>query len=334
MPSVVKFNSLHSEYTNSLDALCSAYNSEYLKAHLRTGIRVGYKGRISTYIYTVHEWEEPSNVPKHGSVFEWQHAQNEIVKRSQNVASKQLIDCSKANNVRIIKENARDSSGKAMLNIVIYGTEIGLLLGYEEVWANVSYEGWDRISSEQTLRMINTSTQISRRALFKIAASLAGAATAYTLSTRNMAETEKGSDTLRRELQIIPQLMQATPAYSFERYFGTSALQHRQRVNNVVLVARQTLQDNIQNEKVRQTFENLVVQGQKYSEELSQFFINGVPQDFADMTNAAVATENIEKICKQNKVSPNLNILIEGLVVGGIMTAVLIPAEIINNTLR
>src|SRR3989344_1637920 len=316
------------KFLSSLKNLAEVYEDEYYETYTTLETRTDAEGNTHIETVTHHRWVEPRGVPDHDVVFSWADKQKDFQRDLEYLVSRPVIDGNKIDNISVDEKNA-NRVGQGILSSIIFGSEIALLLGYEEIFANMSYDGYETISLSEKVRRTNTSSQINRRCFFKIGAALAGAYTAHKISLRNQRKSEEGKGKLENELDNIVSKADMSPENSFLRYFGIRPSQLINQAQSYVTASTRALENRIREKRVARAFEEVVNQGRKYIAYLKDVIAN-VPEDLSAMTTYGYITKEIKKLSEQQSTRANLGILVEGLVLGGVMAAILIPAEYIN----
>ena len=232
------FYNMQHGFRDSLVQLFREYNRAYYNSHIEIYTTLDAKGNPTTSTRTVWRWEEPRNVPDHRIIRSWRDNQNQLSDKINFLISSPLVDASKLDNI-IIEEKQAGKLGQGILNLGVYGSQIGLLLGYEEILASVGHSG-KGLSFSEKVRKMNTEKQISRRSFFKIGAALAGACVAWKVGKYNDEKLEKGESVLKKEVEVAMSLGDCPSENSFQSYFGISYTGLMRKVNENARVSVNT----------------------------------------------------------------------------------------------
>jgi len=327
-----QFYNLQHSFRNSLTRLYEEYDQAYYVSHLETRISTDSKGNMTTTMVTVWDWEEPRNVPNHRVISSWRDYQDQITNKTQFLVSNPLIDINKLDNLRVYDKEA-NKFGQAVLNIGIYGAGTGLLLGYEEILASLRHPGHfgRNMFLSDKVREMNTDKQISRRSFFKVGAAIAGVGVAYKVGKNNQEKLGQGREKLENEIEKSNSFGDVNPDTAFQSYFMATPNSLINKAENCVNTLKSTLLSRVKNKRVRGAFEGVVRQGEQYAQSLRQYFADGVPFELGFISKCAKTTNAIEDISSEQRTGAGCGILLEGLAAGGVMAAILVPAEIINN---
>lgn len=319
------------KFTASLETLADSYNSAYYVAH--TGVRVvPTKNGVSLQTYTYYRWEEPQNIPQHEKIFSWQEFQTKFNDRLKYIAEQPLIDEKKLDKISIeTKTPARLQ--QAGLNVLIYGTEIIGLLGYEEAVAALCDEQ-DIMTWSERIKRMNTPAQISRRSVFKIGAAMAGATAAYLTGKYNTRKTEEGKEQLEKQIAGIAREAKIAPEDAFSRYFEIPSKTAIQNVQIITAESEAALNTGIEKKIVAQAFEQVKRTGQTYLEYLNKTIGQEIPESLHTALRYGHVTKELQKSANSQAEIADLGILLEGAIVGGTMAAILVPFEIINGAYK
>jgi len=300
LPELNRFVSLSNDYDNSLNHLVSAYYKAY--RHSRTVSRPCFdsEGDLDTCIDTEYYWDGDENIVPHETVFSWRKNQNQLTTAAKFLAERNLVDANQLDKISITREGL--PVGMAVGLVAVYGAEISGLLGYEEMAG-----------------FYDSKEQISRRAFFKCAASLTGAATAYALRPSK----EESRSQKEGELAQLKEIGNLGDDDSFTKYFGVSI---GKLWGNIIDNANtlQTFHPKVEQTAVKRAYEEVLEKGSVFADLLER----GVPEELTVATRCGLMTKAIDRVNKDS--SPWL----EALAVGGVMAAVLIPSEIINQKKR
>ncbi|MFH1638402.1 MAG: twin-arginine translocation signal domain-containing protein [Candidatus Woesearchaeota archaeon] len=310
-PIVDNFSSMQKGFKSSLSRLCDAYRDEYYKSHIEMTTSVDADGNLDTKSNIVWEWEEPGNVPKHRTIMPWKDFQDSIDKKASYLLSKPIIDGSKVKDLEVEKKSI-SKWGKSIATVAVCGGEIALILCYDKCLS------------------FSTEKEVSRRGFIKFGAAAVAAGAAYGMSKFNTKRSEKGKDKLENEIKSIADLANVSDSEAFRRHFGISHGEIMSHVKDCVNTSKKTLNTKVEESSVRQAFEDVVYQGEAYSEKLQKMFKNGVPEDLAIFANYGHITQELESSSSSEGINAGLNIGLEGLVGAGAIAAVLVPAELLN----
>ena len=328
-PAAIGFCSLGNEFAASLENLCRAYKDEYYVTTVEPSTCINADGEAEFCLETTSDWEEPNNVPDHSVVFGWRDQQKKFQEGCLYLSSKPIVDGSRMDQITVDKKHT-SKWFQRLSSAGVFGTEIALLLGYEEIGAHFSYNGY-RISLSEKVHNINTESQIRRRSFFKVSAALAGAGAAYALSQHNQRKAIEGKNELEAEIKTLLGQVNVSNSESFRRYFHTTPEKLITNTTNYANKSKEIIGNNIASSKVTAAFHNVVSAGEKYFKELERFFKTGVPNELATLTTYGHITRKLDGSSSQNKLNTSLGLVLEGLAVGGTMAAILIPAEYINS---
>lgn len=315
------FCNMQNDFRNSLEQLYKGYKRAYYNSHIEPYPTIDPKGHVQIDMRTVWRWEEPRNVPDHRVISSWRDYQYSLFEKNNFLISSPLVDASKVRDIAIEKKQA-GKIGQGVLNFGVYGAEIGLLLGYEELLAK---------ARDEKVSEMNSDKQITRRSFFKVGAALAGACAAWKVGKYNENKLERGKLKLEKEINEAWDLGDSSAESSFKNYFQIG---YKDLINQVIdnaAVSKNTLAEDIREERVRDSFQNVAEQAEHYVSKLEEFFSDGVPSDLGFIARCGSITKKLAQISSDEKIYASSGILLEGLAVGGIMAAVLLPAEIINN---
>ena len=238
--------------------------------------------------------------------------------------TKPLIDKRSLEKVSVSEKNlGRISQGLA--NIFIYGGEIGLLLGYEELFACIN---------NRHVKETNSERQIKRRSFLKIIGALVGGGAAYLIGKHNSEVVEESRGDLERELENINSLANISPKEAFKRYFSEMPETVISRVGGYKMIIVNTLNKNVREDNVRETFRKLEEISRNYHNYLCDIFQQIIPEELAELTNFGYITQKLKDISGKKKMRAELGIFLEGTAVAGAMAAVLVPGECINKKLE
>ncbi len=319
-PLIQEWHELHTKLKGSLDKLWNAYEDAYHIQHTRVVPSINSEGNLYLRTETYYSWEEPENVPNHSVIESWLSAEDTLGKNLEYLAIHPLIDKRSFDKVRVSRKDlSRVSQG--VVSTLMYGTEIGLLLGYEEILAHIH---------NKRVKEINSESQIKRRSFLKIIGALAGGGAAYLIGEHNHKVVEESRGDLEKELENINSLADVSSEEAFRRYFSESPETIISRIGEYQKTIDNTLNKNVQNKKVREKFEKLRVLCNNYYSYLSNVFQQRIPEELSELTNFGHITQKLEKISKKKKMRAGLGILLEGAAVAGAMAAVLVPGEYIN----
>ncbi|MBS3085095.1 hypothetical protein J4225_00205 [Candidatus Pacearchaeota archaeon] len=334
--SVKQFANIQEDFDKTLAQLISSYKKEYYKSHIQTYPSLDSQGNVTIKNRIVWDWEEPKSIPDHKVIYSWQNQQSDLASRAHFLISQPLVDKNKLEVITIDKKESNRTL-QAVLSIVIYGAEIGLLLGYEEIIATVKYyESYQHrcISLSEKVEEMNTADQINRRNFFKIFAAFTAAGVAEKIRGYNAKRLEEGKSkletTLENEKAIVARNKTHKDKY-FQRYFQTNPKELIKNVNEEVFVAKEALEKGVKDVNVRNSFQSFVTKAEDYAKNLEEFFSNGVPQELELISECEHITRTLNKVTSQQKNYATTSVLLESLAVGGTLAAVLIPAEIINS---
>ncbi|MBU2562224.1 MAG: hypothetical protein KKF68_01015 [Nanoarchaeota archaeon] len=328
---ITEFSKISNETTASLETLTRAYYNEYYESYVTAEITIDSDGNPKTRLVTKYRWVEPEEVPDHTIVSSWRNEQKKFSDKLRDLASNPVIDESKIKNISIDKKKS-GKVGQGILSTLIYGSEIALLLGYEEISAHMSM-CYTEASLSEKVRIANTPSQINRRSFFKVAAALSGATVAHQIGSHHQRKSVEGRKKLEEQVKRIVIKADTPPQRSFLQYFGITPSQLIGQIKSYVDVSTSTLRKGVKEEKVARAFENVRDKCENYETYLKKSIGKEVPENLGDMTNYAYITQELQKLSGQQKSHANLGVLIEGLVVGGVMAAILIPAEYLNKKL-
>ncbi len=311
-----RFCEMGNEFRNSLDDLYDAYKEEYLKTHTRLVSHTDGNGHIffSTETYTV--WEEPSNVPDHTVVYNWKDKQNDLLKKTSYLTSEQLIDGTKLERIVIDKRDA-SRAGQGAISMLLYGGEVALLLGYEELTG---------------LKESSSKGQTNRRSLFKIGAAGVGAYIASKIYGYNKGKNELSKGEFDKKIKELH--VNISKDGSFSRYFNDSPSMVIDEVNRVLIASKETLNNGIKSPKVQSMFQRAFESSENHLSELRSYFANGVPDDLADFARDGYITQQLKSLSSSAKNRAYTGIVLEGLAVAGAMAALLVPAELISKKIE
>lgn len=315
------FCNMQNDFRNSLEQLYKEYKQAYYNSHIEPYPTIDPKGHVQIDMRTVWRWEEPRNVPDHRVISSWRDYQYSLFEKNNFLISSPLVDASKVRDIAIEKKQA-GKIGQGVLNFGVYGAEIGLLLGYEELLAK---------ARDEKVSEMNSDKQITRRSFFKVGAALAGACAAWKVGKYNENKLERGKLKLEKEINEAWDLGDSSAESSFKNYFQIGYKDLINQVRDNAAVSKNTLAENIREERVRDSFQNVAEQAEHYVSKLEEFFSDGVPSDLGFIARCGSITKKLAQISSDEKIYASSGILLEGLAVGGIMAAVLLPAEIINN---
>lgn len=318
---IPKFLDMTGSFLSSLENLCKEYYNEYHECHTVTSACPDGKGGVTTCTSTECNWIEPKNVPKHGVVYEWRDEQKELAEKINYLRTKPVINGESLKNIKVVKRQT-GKVGQGILNVAMYGSEIALLLGYEEIAAHIQ---------DTSVEYMSTPSQITRRSFFKGIAALAGAGAAYKLGGKNKEKNEKGKDQLEKEVLTLPSMVKISNDGAFLRYFESKPEQIIKNIENYVQVSKETLGKNVRNGNVRNAFENVVLAGERAVAELKQYFKEGIPQDLGTLANFGHVTKIVDGLSAEKKSEAWEGMVLEGLALAGVMAAIIGPAEYINS---
>lgn len=331
---VYDFSNAHVNVTEYIDNLWTAYDEEYEEARTETEVYYTYdKDGNATPHYRTHTyyvWVEPSNVPSHEKVAAWQTAQHDLADKCNYVKSTKIVDGSKLQDVEIDKKEA-SKLAQGAISTLMYGGEIALLLGYEELLDLDSK--WEKVNTRKVpsgMKKEAVQQKTTRRSFLKVGAALLGGGAAFAVGGFNSNLAEGGKDRLEAKIQDLSESTNVTNEKAFERYFGFTYQQLMTRIESIVNTSDGALNTGVSNDRVRKSFENLSKAGHAYLDYLGRLFSAGVPDDVGKALNYAYVTKQIEQTVASERNVPGLGLLLEGLVVGGVLAAVLIPGEKLN----
>jgi len=302
LPGIDSFITSSQNYSSALDNLASAYYSAYEKTRIVVEPCLDSNGDPSTCTKTESYWDEDRGITSHNKIFSWRRYHNNLASKAASLTKRNLVDATQLDKVEITQEGL--PTGLAIGVSLTYAAEIAGLLGYEEATGLKDYD-----SERQT----------SRRSLFKMAASGLGALVAYTLRD-NEDESRLQKENKLAEMRTIQVLNDETV---FERYFDIPIEHLSDAVTANIDNLRRTF-DNVRNSRVKAAYQKVTEAGSNFVKELDK----GVSEELGIATRCGLLTDKIDN--ENNDLSP----LLETLAVGGIMAAVIIPVEIINQRKR
>ncbi len=325
-PSLTPFPTANDIYRNqqslqtTLAGLYSAYKGAYYKSRLVM---------IGKIITTQYYWAVPNNLPSRSDIEAWQTQQSNLGTLIANLANSQLIDNKKVRVITVDQKHA-NKQGQAILASAIYGTEILLLLGYEEIAAHLSYDGYDRISLSEKVELMNTGAQINRRSWFKLGAAAAGLLVADHIYGNTMEKSEQGKSDLEKEIQKMAEINGVSPEKAFALYFGQTPKEMISTVEDYKRTSQAALATVISDSGVKSAFESTARASDLYSRYLQRLFGKGVPQDLVTAAKCGYVTRQLQNLSYKQKTNTWKGLIIEGLAVAGTMAAIIVPAELIN----
>ncbi|HLD00218.1 MAG TPA: hypothetical protein VJC39_00565 [Candidatus Nanoarchaeia archaeon] len=310
IPPVQRFASLSDSYNTSLDNLYSAYKQAYQKTETVVVTCFDSEGKASTCIEEETYWDEDQGVPSHQRVYNWINYQDKVNEAAQLLVQENLVDARGLDKVTITDEGV--PTGIAIGLVGIYGAEIGLLLGYEKI-----AERMGLIWSSSDKRKQNM--QLARRIVLKSLASFAtGVGVAYYVQNNQ----DESRSQLKQELKELEYIQKLNAEVSFAQYFGSGLNDMRSNVRETVSLLESTF-SRVRKAKVHEAYENVIRTGTDFELLLSE----GVSEDLGLAAQCGLVTRKIGEINR------NFTPLLEALVAGGVLTAIILPGEIINQKL-
>jgi len=324
--------STQKSYSDSLENLASAYRDAYYKSRLVSYISIDSEGHPHTKFRTEYYWDEESGVPRKYEVNSWRARQSELSNKFQFLMNEQLVDISIIGNIKVEKRNA-SRLGQGIINLGVYGIEIGLLLGYEEILSCLRYRGFKQKTLSEKVSEMNTDSQINRRCFFKIGAALSGAITAGVIGEYNDNELGRGESKLKDNIRNSLNLSDISSEQAIKDYFRISTTELVDIVRKDIDISENTLRNGVRKTKVKNSFKNVIEIGKTHYNNLRHHLEGKVNPELAYIVKCGIATENLHNASSSQSLRANTNVLLETLALGGTMAAVIVPLEIVNHKL-
>ncbi len=324
-----KFKNIGQGFSESLENLSQDYNSQFHTTELEFKTYVGYDGKMKSGLKPVTKWREPDNVPNHNRVSSWKNNKDDLNSKLSYLQSHPLLDKDKLRGI-YINEEKMGALSQSFLNTVLYGGELALLLGYEEIMAMFSYSG-PNASLKEKVEATNTTEQIKRRNFIKICGATAGTLTALHLKNKYTIKTDNQVGELRENIQDAKQIVINTPANeAYKLYFGNTPTGLIKEVGGILQEVDSSLKSGVENEQVKASLGEFYENGVTYLTDLEGFFKDGIPEDFGQIVKLGHATKTLEKISKEQRKGSTTDFVLESLIVGGAMASIIVPGEIVN----
>lgn len=299
---------LYSRFYTETQNLVARYQDAYYKSRLvpRTYFS---DGKIKTRLVTEYYWDEETGIPNHNTVENWKNETYPCFDKLNDLKSGTQIDLDKRKNITVVEKEANRTT-QLTTNLGVYGTQIGILLGYEEIVALMHKS--ENQTFKESMRELYSSRQMNRRSMFKGLAALAGAATAMNLDDYLDDRLQEKKSSLASTIQTLESIPQISPEESFKTYFG----QTPQEV--IYEIKKKTQASNIsaENRFVNAAFLQLKNSGERLSEKLEKTLIP-VPEKFSEVIKSRLAAEKLENT--STEAEPEINILKEGALSAGVM---------------
>lgn len=328
-------NSITKDICNALDTLYNKHHDEFRESRQVVTYGTDDEGNLTTDWDTEYYWDEPSNIPDNYQISSWQNHYNGIHKKTNFLANHKLVDPNKVDSINIDKKES-DKTVQGIISGVVYGTEIVLLLSYEEFIAKAqenSYYNRGK-SMKQLVEETNSPAQIKRRSFFKVGAALTAGFVASKISNYNEERAVEGKKDLEKTVEEIREMKYkpVTSEETFSKYFGKTALELKREVANLKNVAHSSAIKSSQYRGVTYAYSNLERVCDNYLQSFDTIFASGIKRDFKDILTGATITEQIEE--NKTSINTNLGVFLETLAVGGTLAAILTPAEYINKSMN
>jgi len=331
-PALDELVGLNASIGGSLDNLNSAYSDAYRKRHVRMvpyTYRVGKNTMHGVRAETYYRWEEPSNVPNHSVIENWKSSHSNFSYRVNKLSQGATIDLEKLKELSVIRQRT-DTGREGLVSLAVYSPQIAALLFYEEAIAKIKHGDEEHASAGELVDRHDTQPQITRRSFFKVGAALAGAFVASPIVLHNREQREEGRNKLNAEIERMRKFGEISEPEAFSQYFEVTPSQLVGQYRNQIRLSSDTIQGEIQDERVKTSFLNFIKTGREDVNSLDNLIGKEVPREIGNLIKSTLIARNLSDKSSSEHRAVYTGLGLTGLAVAGAIAATLIPLELGN----